>query len=271
MASRCRLIVFTKLSADAVGRVLDRAILTDAALGGVTLNPGARAALIAAADGDARVALNALELVAANHRSAAEVDEAQVLAAVQRTVLYDRNGDLHYDLISALHKSMRGGDCDGAVYYTARMLHGGEDPRYVTRRLMRFASEDVGLADPSALTQAVAADQAVHAIGMPEAGVIIAQCAAYLALAPKSCAVYRAFEQAMSACRSEPDAPVPLHIRNAPNALMKGLGFSKGYVYNPENGYSRGCVQGYLPAELGGRTFFDQRDCEPGHKLRFCE
>jgi putative ATPase len=266
--------VFSKLAPDAVGSVLDRALTTDASLGGITLSAAARAALIAAADGDARVALNTLELVAASLLNAlgvgAEIEEPRVLEAVQRTVLYDRNGDFHYDLISALHKSMRGGDCDGAIYYVARMLHGGEEPRYITRRLMRFASEDVGLADPSALTQAVAADQAVHAIGMPEAGVIIAQCAAYLALAPKSCAVYRAFNEAMGACRSEPDAPVPLHIRNAPTALMKGLGFSKGYVYNPENGYSRGCVQGYLPAELGGRTFFNSCDCEPGHKLRFC-
>ena len=136
---------------------------------------------------------------------------------------------------------------------------------------MTLACGGQGLADPSALVQAVAADQAVHAIGMPEAGVVIAQCVVYLALAPKSCAVYRAFEQAMHACRDEPHADVPLHIRNAPTAMMRGLGYGDGYVYNPANGYVRGHGElGYLPAELGaGRAFFDAHDCETGHTLHF--
>jgi len=178
---------------------------------------------------------------------------------------------MHYDLISGLHKSLRGGDADGALYYCARMLAGGEEPRYVTRRLIRFASEDVGLADPLALQQAVAADAATHAIGMPECGVVIGQCAVYLALAPKSCAIYKAFSAAMQAATDEPRCPVPLHIRNAPTKMMAAIGYGKGYVYNPSNGYSRGCPQGYLPSELGiGRTFFDPTDVEPGHTLRFC-
>ena len=148
-------------------------------------------------------------------------------------------------------------------------MDSGENPRYITRRLIRFASEDVGLADPQALCQAVAADQAAHAIGMPEAGVVIAQAALYLALAPKSCAVYRAFNDAMKACRDEAHAPVPLHIRNAPTALMRGLGYGKGYTYAPANGYTRGHGDlGFLPIELGvGRTFFDSGDCEPGYEL----
>jgi putative ATPase len=146
------------------------------------------------------------------------------------------------------------------------MLHGGEEPRYVTRRLIRFASEDVGLADPNALLQAVAADQAVHAIGMPECGVVIAQCVAYLARAPKSCAVYRAFNAAQKACKD--DLPVPMHIRNAPTKMMRDVGYSKGYQYNPANGYARGCEQGYLPPELGpDRVFLDEADCEPGCAL----
>ena len=309
--SRCRLVTFAKLSDDAVGGVIERAISSDGALAGLQLTSAARKALVAAADGDARVALNALELAAGSvSRGASDtqggdkfgssggghpvgndpsvgssssahssgggegyvLSEAAVLAAVQRRSLYDRNGEFHYNLISALHKSMRGGDADGALYYVARMLHGGEEPRYVTRRLIRFASEDVGLADPAALQQAVAADQAVHAIGMPEAGVVIGQAAVYLALAPKSCAIYRAFESAMAACREEPHAPVPMHIRNAPTALMKRVGYSKGYVYNPSNGYARGCAEGsYLPPELGDRrSFFDRADCEPGHTLHFC-
>ena len=200
--------------------------------------------------------------------AAVQISEGSVLAAVQQRSLYDRNGDFHYDLISALHKSLRGGSADAALYYACRMLHGGEDPRYVTRRLIRFASEDVGLADPLALPQAVAADQAVHAIGMPEAGVAIAQAVVYLARAPKSCAVYRAYEAAMAACRDEAHAPVPMHIRNAPTATMKQLGYGRGYAYNPSNGYARGCEQGYLPPELGeGRRFFDPADVEPGHAL----
>merc|ERR1711994_988628 len=141
---------------------------------------------------------------------------------------------------------------------------------------IRFASEDIGLADPQALAQAVAADQAVQAIGMPEADVIIAQAVVYLALSPKSTAVYKAMKAAMKACEDEPHASVPLHIRNAPTGLMKGLGYGKDYTYNPRNGYTRGYEQGYLPAELRGpggaeaRVFFDPADCEPGHSLHFC-
>ena len=194
--------------------------------GGARHAPGASARLVRSARDGAR-------------DGAWEVDEPAVLAAVQRrATYYDRNGDFHYDLISALHKSMRGGDADGALYYCARMLAGGEDPRYVTRRLIRFASEDVGLADPGALLQAVAADQACHAIGMPECGVIIGQCAVYLALAPKSTAIYKAYEAAMSAAKDEPAASVPLHIRNAPTKMMAAIGYGKGYVYNPANSAS---------------------------------
>lgn len=280
--SRCRLVVFQKVAPAALNGVLDRALSSDAALRGCTLAEPARKALVAAADGDVRVALNTLELAAgaAGAQLAADgssgalawtIEEAAVLSAVQRrATYYDRNGEFHYDLISALHKSMRGGDADGALYYCARMLAGGEDPRYVTRRLIRFASEDVGLADPLALQQAVAADQACHAIGMPECGVVIGQCAVYLALAPKSCAVYRAFSAAMSAATSEPAAQVPMHIRNAPTKLMASIGYGRGYVYNPTNGYARGCAEGYLPTELAGRRFFDPSDVEAGHALKFC-
>jgi putative ATPase len=322
--SRCRLVIFSKISAAAIRSVIDNALGSDASLQGTSLTDGARRALVAAADGDARVALNTLELAAEAAAAAAAtaaapekthsgggvgegegeggeagigreggeaglehqggevggrgvtswrvvVDEAAVLAAVQRrATYYDRNGEFHYDLISALHKSMRGGDADGALYYTCRMLAGGEEPRYLTRRLIRFASEDVGLADPLALSQAVAADQAAHAIGMPECGVCIGQCAVYLALAPKSCAVYRGYSAAMAAATEEPSAPVPLHLRNAPTRLMKSIGYGGGYEYNPGKGYERGCPQGYLPPELGvGRSFFNGDDCEPGHALCF--
>lgn len=222
--SRCRLVVFGKLPQEAIVQVLHRAMQKDIHLKDLDLTPAAQQLLCVCADGDARVALNALELAAAMTATGSPIDEDAVRSAIQKRALYDRNGDFHYDLISALHKSLRGGCPDGALYYATRMLTAGEEPRYLTRRLIRFASEDVGLADPSALSQAVAADQAVHAIGMPEAGVVIAQCVIYLALAPKSCAVYRAYEEACKVCKEEPHAPVPLHIRNAPTKMMRNLG-----------------------------------------------
>eukprot|EP00434_Breviolum_minutum_P040364 symbB.v1.2.035863.t1/scaffold4928.1/size32776/1 len=271
--SRCRLVVFGKLKSEAIGEVLRRAVEEDSQLKGIELTASALHLLCQAADGDARVALNSLELaVSMASGKTSCVDEEAVRAAIQnRRALYDRNGDFHYDLISALHKSLRGGSPDAALYYATRMLTAGEEPRYVTRRLIRFASEDVGLADPNALNQAVAADQAVHAIGMPEAGVVIAQCVIYLALAPKSCAVYRAYEAACQVCKSEPHAAVPLHIRNAPTKMMRTLGYGEGYIYNPSSGYARGCEQGYLPPEIQGQEFFSPEDCEPGHSLHFCE
>lgn len=179
-------------------------------------------ALATAADGDARKALNSLELAVhdacAGHGAGSRTPVVlleHVQGALNKAALYDRGGDFHYDLISALHKSLRGGDADAALYYACRMLQGGEDPRYLTRRLIRFASEDVGLADATALPQAVAANDAVLAIGMPEAGVCVAQCVIYLARAPKSCAVYAAYKAAMKTCEDEPRAEVPYHIRNA--------------------------------------------------------
>ena len=174
--SRCRLVVFGKLSSDAVVRVIDRAMRDDAILSESTITDDARKLLATAADGDARVALNSLELASRLTKAGSPIDSESAQAAIQKRALYDRNGDFHYDLISALHKSMRGGCADASLYYACRMLTAGEEPRYLTRRLIRFASEDVGLADPSALNQAVAADQAVHAIGMPEAGVVILGC-----------------------------------------------------------------------------------------------
>ncbi|CAK9069233.1 ATPase WRNIP1 (Werner helicase-interacting protein 1) [Durusdinium trenchii] len=240
--SRCRLVVFAKLSSEAIGRVIDRAVALDQQLAGVHLSAEARQLLVAAADGDARVALNSLELAASLGATAPAptggatgpaIEAETVRAAVQRRALYDRNGDFHYDLISALHKSLRGGSADAALYYAVRMLTAGEEPRYVTRRLIRFASEDVGLADPLALSQAVAADQAVHAIGMPEAGVVIAQCVIYLALAPKSCAVYRAYEAAQKVCEEEPHAAVANRLslppfRWAQSGSPSGVEFEAG-------------------------------------------
>ncbi|KAK7320244.1 hypothetical protein VNO77_29552 [Canavalia gladiata] len=242
-------------------------------------------------DGDARVALNALEIAAvtaaarlqpANNSKQKEQqgmdlqantnDECKVSASVTlddakealqcKHLAYDRAGEEHYNLISALHKSMRGSHADAAIYWLARMLQGGEEPLYIARRLIRFASEDVGLADPSALTQAVSCYQACHFLGMPECNVILAQCVAYLALAPKSVAVYRAIEAAQKAVRESvgQNEGVPLHLRNAPTKLMKEIGYGKGYIYPPDNPSS---TQTYLPPSLQGCKFLHWPDRIP--------
>lgn len=220
-------------------------------------------------DGDARVALNKLEIsattaAAARLRQGAGSSDSDVLLvtlshvkeAMQcKHISYDRDGEEHYNLISALHKSMRGSDADASMYWLARMLEGGEQPLYIARRLIRFASEDVGLADPSALTQAVACYQACHFIGMPECNVNLAQCVAYLALAPKSVSVYKAIEDAQKVVRESvgQNEGVPLHLRNAPTKLMKDIGYGKGYVYPPDN--PNALSQTYMPPSLQGYKF----------------
>jgi putative ATPase len=213
---------------------------------------------VRAADGDARTALNGLEL--AVNSSPKEKDGTIPLtvehlrSALQRThFLYDKGGEEHYNIISALHKSLRGSDADAALYWMARMLESGEDPLYVARRLVRFASEDVGMADPNALQQAVSAYQACHFIGMPECNVILVQCAVYLAKAPKSNKLYLAYGKAASDVRELPNLPVPLHLRNAPAKLMKDLGYGKGYKYNPA--FDEPVDQDYLPEQLKGRKY----------------
>eukprot|EP00850_Spirogloea_muscicola_P004331 SM000018S03696 [mRNA] locus=s18:795497:799165:- [translate_table: standard] len=189
-------------------------------------------------------------------RRVVEVALAAVRSALQRShVAYDKTGDEHYNIISALHKSMRGGDANAALYWLARMLEGGEGPLYVVRRLVRFASEDVGLADPQALVQAVATFQACQFLGMPECNVNLAQCAAYLALAPKSVAVYRGIEAAQQAVRgSKQNEPVPLHLQNAPTKLMKDLNYGKDYIYPPS--HDGAVEQDYLPPSLKDLKLF---------------
>ncbi|XP_045787298.1 ATPase WRNIP1 [Trifolium pratense] len=229
-------------------------------------------------DGDARVALNVLEIAAVNaaarvqHDNEECKDDVGVNVSVRvedakealqcKHLAYDKAGEEHYNLISALHKSMRGSDADAAIYWLARMLKGGEEPLYIARRLVRFASEDVGLADPLALNQAVSCYQACHFIGMPECNVILAQCVAYLALAPKSIAVYRAIGAAEKLVRESvgQNEGVPLHLRNAPTKLMKEIGYGKGYIYTPDNPSS---TQSYLPPSLQGFKFLHWPDRNP--------
>ncbi|KAL3693157.1 hypothetical protein R1sor_006808 [Riccia sorocarpa] len=188
------------------------------------------------------------------------VSSAQVRDALQRShVLYDKDGEEHYNIISALHKSMRGSDADAAIYWLARMLEGGEGPLYVARRLVRFASEDVGVADPNALVVAVACYQACHFLGMPECNVNLAQCVVYLALAPKSVITYQAIEAAQKLVReSEHNEPVPLHLRNAPTRLMSEMGYGKGYIYPPSQ--TGRVEQDYMPPSLQGHKFLNWQD-----------
>jgi putative ATPase len=266
LLSRTRVFVLGALDDVQVGEIIDRALTdTERGLGGrrVDLDAEARKALIRVANGDARVALNGLEAAAALARpkqGRRQVTAALVEEAVQRkNLLYDRAGEEHYNIISALHKSLRDSDPDASLYWLGRMLEAGEDPLYVVRRLIRFASEDIGLADPQALTQAVAAQQAAHFIGMPEANLALAQAVVYLATAPKSNALYAAYATVQEDVERTRADPVPLHLRNAPTPLMRKLGYGKGYRYAHD--YAEAQVeQQHLPDAIKDRTYYHPSD-----------
>jgi len=262
LLSRAKVFVLSSLTEDQVRTILNNALEDkERGLGGlsVVVTPEVLDMIAGLADGDARAALNTLEMsVQASKRqgktAAIVVDKATVQAVLQRSHLkYDKKGEEHYNVISALHKSLRGSDADAGLYWLARMLEGGEDPMYVARRLVRFASEDVGLADPQAMVQAVTAMQAVQLLGMPECNVHLAQATVYLAKAPKSNTLYVAYGQASSDARETSDQPVPLHLRNAPTKLMQELGYGKDYKYNPK--FKEPVDQEYLPPDLKGRKY----------------
>jgi putative ATPase len=267
LLSRSKVFVLRGLTAEEVELILRRALAdTDRGLGQerVAVDDAALAAMAVYANGDARVALNLLELSVASAPTAGndirQVTVERVKQAIQRrALLYDKAGEEHYNLISALHKSMRNSDPDASVYWLARMLEAGEDPLYIARRLVRFASEDVGNADPQALTVAVAAKDAVHFIGMPEGNTALAQAAIYLATAPKSNAVYRAYLEAAAAASQEIAEPVPLHLRNAPTRLMKDLDYGKGYQYAHDDPAGVADMQ-CLPDAHRGRRFYEPVD-----------
>ena len=224
--------------------------------GALTADDEALGLLSAAADGDARRALGALEAAAALVGSGGHIDLAAAREGLQhRFAVYDKAGEEHHNLISALHKAVRGSDPDGALYWLARMIEGGEDPLYVARRMVRMASEDIGLADPHALRLAIAARDAFHFLGAPEGELALAEAAVYLASAPKSNRIYEAWRAAQARARETPGEPVPLHIRNAPTSLMKELGYGRGYRYDPdeEDGIA---PQTYLPERLSGERFY---------------
>ena len=266
LLSRTRVFVLGALNDDQIGEIVDRAVADpQRGLGNrhVTVEAEGRAALIRLANGDARVALNGLEAAAALARpkqGRRQVTAALVEEAVQRkNLLYDRAGEEHYNIISALHKSLRDSDPDASLYWLGRMLEAGEDPLYVARRLIRFASEDIGLADPQALTQAVAAQQAAHFIGMPEANLALAQAVVYLATAPKSNALYAAYSTVQEDVARTRADPVPLHLRNAPTPLMRNLGYGKGYRYAHD--YQDAQVdQQHLPDAIKDHAYYEPTD-----------
>ena len=254
LLSRCQVLVLKRLEEAALRELLARA---EAAEGrDLPLTPEARQALMAMADGDGRYLLNLAEEVFAAAEGGRKLDTAGLAQVVQkRAPLYDKGQESHYNLISALHKSLRGSDCDAALYWFARMLDGGEDPHFIARRLVRFAVEDVGMADPAALTQSIAAWQAFERIGSPEGELALAQAVIYLATAPKSNAAYKAFGAAQRAARDSGSLAPPAHILNAPTKLMKTLGYGKGYAYDHDTaeGFSG---QDYFPEGLGRQNFY---------------
>ena len=261
LLSRSKVYVLKALEPKDIVLILRRALEDrERGLGalGLTADDDALAGIARYANGDARVALNLLDTAAAAAGGTKRIDAPLVADLAQnRALLYDKSGEEHYNLISALHKSMRNSDPDATVYWLARMIESGEDPLYIARRLVRFASEDIGNADPRALSIAVAAKDAVHFIGMPEGNTALAQAAIYMAVAAKSNAVYRAYLDAADAASKEIAEPVPLHLRNAPTKLMKDLEYGKGYRYahDEADGVARGME--CLPPAHAGRTFYE--------------
>jgi putative ATPase len=253
LLSRTRVFVLEKLAEKDIEVIIRRALSEkNKGLGkeNIKIDKQTVEFLAKVSNGDARMALNTLEAAASINKKITPEFLKQVLQ--RKHLLYDKTGEEHYNIISALHKSMRGGDANAALYWLARMLEGGEDPLYVARRLVRFASEDIGLANNTALLLANAAFDACHKIGMPECAVHLAQCVVYLAKSKKDVTVYLAYEKAKSDVGEFGNLPVPLHIRNAPTKLMKELNYGKGYKYTPLEDSSK---QEYLPAELKNRRY----------------
>ena len=262
LLSRCQVYVLKPLNEDDLLELLRYAIGADEILMKEHIELKETAALIRISGGDARKLLNLLEVVCNAAGGAVITDELVMEVAQQRVALYDKKGEQHYDIISAFIKCIRGSDPNAAVYWLARMIEGGEDVKFIARRLVILASEDIGNANPNALLLANACFEAVNKIGWPESSLILSQCATYLASSPKSNAATVAISAAQAAVRTHGDLPVPLHIRNAPTRLMKDLDYGKGYQYSHsyENNFSQ---QEYLPAEIAGTKFY-----EPGKNAR---
>jgi len=268
LLSRCRVITLNALSSDDIAAILDRALKhREKGLGetGLVFTREALSHIIRISDGDARSVLNSLEITASlivSQSDDLKGEKKRIIAiedvesALQKkALLYDKSGEEHYNLISALHKSLRGSDPDAALYWLERMLSAGEDPLYVARRMVRFASEDVGNADPLALSVTINAMEAFKFLGSPEGELALAQAAVYIATAPKSNSIYEAYKKVKNAVKTSGSLPVPLHIRNAPTRMMKDLGYGKGYKYAHD--YKEAYIpQDYLPQKLKGRLFY---------------
>ena len=263
LLSRCQVFVLRTLTNEQLIGLLHQAIIKDAWLSAKNIDVKETEALIRISGGDARKLLNLLELVAGSiGEKVAITDELVMKIAQQKIALYDKKGEQHYDIISAFIKSMRGSDPNGAVYWLARMITAGEDVKFIARRMVIFASEDVGNANPTAIVMANACFEAVNKIGYPEGRIILAQCVTYLASSPKSNASYEAIGLAMEAVRKHGDAPVPLHLRNAPTKFMKEQGYGHNYQYS-HSGEGNFIEQEYLPEDLAGTTFYS-----PGKNTR---
>ena len=268
LLSRCQVLVLNPLSTADIERIIDAALKdSERGLGAwkLTLTPEAREFLIQQSQGDARVALNALETAATLARkNRKDIDLSEVQEALQKkTLRYDKAGEEHYNVISAFIKSLRGSDPDAALYWMMRMIEAGEDPLFIARRMIIFASEDIGNADPQALQVAVAAKDAVHFVGLPEGRIPLAQAVTYLATAPKSNASYKAMLAAASDVQAQGTLPVPLHLRNAPTPLMEKLGYGKNYKY-AHNFPDHIVEQQHMPKELEGRKYYSP--AESGHE-----
>lgn len=265
LLSRSKVFILNALEVSDLEIIIKRALVDKArGLGNKKINASETciAHIAAAANGDARQALNTLEIAVMiskqEKNGAVIIEEETIKSALQKThLLYDKAGEEHFNLISALHKSMRGGDADASLYWLGRIVEAGEDPLYIARRLIRFASEDIGLANSFALPQAIAAYQACHFIGMPECNVNLAQAVVYMAKSKKSAALYKAYQEVQNDIKNLPNEPVPLHLRNAPTKLMKDVGYGKGYKYTPEYKNEEEAKQDYFPKKLKGRKYIE--------------
>lgn len=261
LLSRCQVYVLKAMEDSDLQQLLDRAVATDALLRERGVRIEQTAALFRFSGGDARKLLNIIDILSNAAEGEILIDDKNVTECLQQNIaLYDKNGEQHYDVISAFIKSVRGSDPNAAIYYLARMLAGGEDPKFIARRLVILASEDIGLANPNGLLLANACFDTVHKIGMPEARIPLAEATIYLATSPKSNSAYRAIDAAMGAVtRDTTNRPVPLHIRNAPTGLMKKLGYGDNYKYahDYEGHFAE---QEFMPEGLEGRRFYDPAD-----------
>ncbi|MCX2742899.1 replication-associated recombination protein A [Mangrovivirga sp. M17] len=265
LLSRCQVYTLKHLTIDDLLSLLEKAMKTDDKLKDKNIHVKEHGALLKYSGGDARRLLNLFELSVQNSPSEKEVeitDEIVMKVAQQKMAIYDKAGEQHYDLISAFIKSMRGSDPNAALYYLARMIEGGEDVKFIARRLTIFASEDIGNANPTAMVMAVNTFQAVNFIGYPEAEIILSQCVVYLACSPKSNASYKAIKDARRFVKETGDLPIPLHLRNAPTKLMKELGYGKEYKY-PHDFQNNFVFDEYLPDEIKDKKFY-----EPGINAR---